>query len=297
MIGQCDGNLRELQQLQVHTATRLTRYLSHSPTVCLSLLYSVFIILTHSLSVSLFVSVRSLFVFLSLTFLHSLSLSCLWIGHSPSFFLHLSLVYLFSSFLCLSPFVSLSFPCSVGPSLSLSQFGSEYFVGMIYIQYCQSTNIDIFFFFNFVLTYFCNYLHFLFFNYCFFLSLTHSVSCNLLSTLLLNIPTAWHNGFIRQAPPKHFHSVVHYVHVNLAPRASNVKQKCSRWIHCSVCAALVFITSVELLSSEREMSPAGGKRDSEAESAGRASQSAAEGLESAAASPQKGSGFNLQHRT
>lgn len=187
MIGQCDGNLRELQQLQVHTATRLTRYLSHSPTVCLSLLYSVFIILTHSLSVSLFVSVRSLCLPVS----YFLAFSLMSMNRTFSLlFLHLSLVYLFSSFLCLSPFVSLSFPCSVGPSLSLSQFGSEYFVGMIYIQYCQSTNIDIFFFLNFVLTYFCNYLHFLFFNYCFFLSLTHSVSCNLLSTLLLNIPTA-----------------------------------------------------------------------------------------------------------
>lgn len=112
MIGQCDGNLRELQQLQVHTATRLTRYLSHSPTVCLSLLYSVFIILTHSLSVSLFVSVRSLFVFLSLTFLHSLSLSCLWIGHSPSFF--------FTSLLSIYSLVfSVSLPLFLSPSLAL----------------------------------------------------------------------------------------------------------------------------------------------------------------------------------
>lgn len=56
--------------------------------------------------------------------------------------------------------------------------------------------------------------------------------------------------------------------------------------------SFIFITS-ELYSLEREMSPAGGKRDSEAESAGRTSKPAAEGMESAATTPQEGSGFNL----
>lgn len=54
----------------------------------------------------------------------------------------------------------------------------------------------------------------------------------------------------------------------------------------------IFITS-DLHSLEREMPPAGGKRDSEAESAGRASKPPAEGMESAATTPQEGSGFNL----